>query len=1132
MVRAHKQAWVWQDEWVDLTMEDIREIERETQEVLAKRMGATEEENKTLEESEREESDGAEIGPSGDGPSILVSASSSLAASSERRDSKKRVSIADGTLDSSNCSERRRHFRKTSSKESARAQQLQAQAAVFARMESLARDSENSDSGDDEFFDAKAEVQSETSSLHKWSSMELIPEELDQSPVSSPKLRKERAPPPLGAGPSQSSSNHSPLRIKCPPLQKTSFDRHDSLFRSGYYPSTPPLHHPSRVFSVGSDSDEPHASTCPTTVLLLVFHGGNVLDNSGDVNAKASDVKTFQGSFETVIRQHYLTIAGRLAIRLVPCPVISQDALRVFSNLSPYSFDVSPSTVDGSPPVTHDAVPIGALPLFAAYQADYWEVVNKVVHSANAVYHDFLRSEEGADFCGTICAVADSLGSLLLYDALSSPLYQVGDVTSENVRTLATALPEAVTDRDPSPAEARSPAKGVSDNVTACPAKGVSDNVTACSTPTSKKTSATLTPADEVDRKASTSSADSGKVRQSHPILLREHSTSSPIVNLFDFDVSEVFLLGSPLPLLIAFRKIAQLDPEDREAPPERPFCQQVYNLFYPTDSLAVRLEPLISARFAALPPLAVPRYCKYPLGDGAPTHFVEYVQSNPFLFSDTSSSSPQLPFRGGRKASECPAHNRDVSLPVSAPPHGNPPLSLLSLTSLAKKWWGHKRLDYALYCPDGLNNFPAHALPHILHAAMWESQDVAAFILRQLQVGQSDLLHYSVDGGDYQSKSLTLVPPLPRTSCWANQAREKWQKKRTSVKLRNVSANHRANDVIVGERQPQILTARFMYGPLDMVALSGEKVDVYVLTDSHSAASTGQGGEWKNMGTGVTDKTGRIVFQLSQEQELGFGVYPVKMVVRGDLTSVDFHLAVVPSGTECVVFSVDGSFTASVSVTGKDPKVRAGAVDVVRYWQELGYLIIYITGRPDMQQRRVVSWLAQHNFPHGLVSFADGLSPEFLSHKAEYMTRLVKDCGLKIHAAYGSSKDISVYASAGLDASQIYIVGRSSKKHLNMAVVLSEGYAAHLSALQLPGGSRPAQGNGRMLIPKGYFSLPGQGAGALQRRRSRRRTLSLHNSGNAAPDEPGGSASPPAAVKLPHPHRGFSPLTRRFTRK
>ena len=38
MVRAHKQAWVWQDEWFGLTMDDIREIERETQRILEQKM--------------------------------------------------------------------------------------------------------------------------------------------------------------------------------------------------------------------------------------------------------------------------------------------------------------------------------------------------------------------------------------------------------------------------------------------------------------------------------------------------------------------------------------------------------------------------------------------------------------------------------------------------------------------------------------------------------------------------------------------------------------------------------------------------------------------------------------------------------------------------------------------------------------------------------------------------------------------------------------------------------------------------------------------------------------------------------------------------------------------------------------
>jgi len=53
--------------------------------------------------------------------------------------------------------------------------------------------------------------------------------------------------------------------------------------------------------------------------------------------------------------------------------------------------------------------------------------------------------------------------------------------------------------------------------------------------------------------------------------------------------------------------------------------------------------------------------------------------------------------------------------------------------------------------------------------------------------------------------------------------------------------------------------------------------------------------------------------------------------VYRGDHTSVDFFMAVIPPRTECVVFSIDGSFAASRSVSGKDPKVWAGAVDIVR---------------------------------------------------------------------------------------------------------------------------------------------------------------------------------------------------------
>lgn len=60
------------------------------------------------------------------------------------------------------------------------------------------------------------------------------------------------------------------------------------------------------------------------------------------------------------------------------------------------------------------------------------------------------------------------------------------------------------------------------------------------------------------------------------------------------------------------------------------------------------------------------------------------------------------------------------------------------------------------------------------------------------------------------------------------------------------------------------------------------------------------------------------------------------------------------------------------------------------RYWQDLGYLIVYVTGRPDMQKQRVVAWLAQHNFPHGVVSFCDGLVHDPLRHKANFLKSLI----------------------------------------------------------------------------------------------------------------------------------------------
>ncbi|KAH3891600.1 hypothetical protein DPMN_015704, partial [Dreissena polymorpha] len=364
-----------------------------------------------------------------------------------------------------------------------------------------------------------------------------------------------------------------------------------------------------------------------------------------------------------------------------------------------------------------------------------------------------------------------------------------------------------------------------------------------------------------------------------------------------------------------------------------------------------------------------------------------------------------------------------------------------------SSKWWGNKRLDYVLYCPEVLHSFPVRALPPLFHASFWESTDVVAFcgnrILKafansldpdetpqnmashldpnwpHLQLFQHDI------GFSYQNDELQNSVFMAPDEQLSQQPKEKWQKRRTMYKIKNLQPNHRGNDVLVVEDGPQKITAKFMYGPLDMTSLSGEKTDIHVMSGA---------GEWMYMGTEMTDGHGRLSFTIPEDKQLCQGIYPVRLVVRVDHTTADLFLAVLPPKTETVIFSIDGSFTASVSIMGKDPKVKPGAVDVVRRWQELGYMILYVTARPDMQHNKVVGWLAQHNFPHGMVAFMDGFSKDPLKQKFNYIKTLQKD--LSLCAAYGSSKDINGYRELGLDKTKIFIVGKSSKKQQNLATV------------------------------------------------------------------------------------------------
>ena len=336
-----------------------------------------------------------------------------------------------------------------------------------------------------------------------------------------------------------------------------------------------------------------------------------------------------------------------------------------------------------------------------------------------------------------------------------------------------------------------------------------------------------------------------------------------------------------------------------------------------------------------------------------------------------------------------------------------------LSLKIVKNQWWGENRIDYVLYAPEQLANFPRKSLPYIFHSCFWESTDVVSFIMRVVNKSETRQI-------------ITSETSLLQKN---KEPAEKWQRRLNRVKLKNLSPNHRANDVIVLEDREQQLTAKFSYGPLDFV-LAGEKVDIYIMSKSAN--------EIKYYSTEQTDSHGRLKYTIPKPSRLSLGVYQIKMVVKCDQTFVEFYMTVLPPNTEIAVFSIDGSFAANISFTGNDPKVRAGAVDVVRYWQDLGYLILYITARPDIQHYKVTNWLAQHNFPLGMIFFSDGLSTDPIKQKTETLRSLIENNDLKLHVAYGSAKDIPMYSSLGVANNKIFIIGKMKNKYQKQAVVSS----------------------------------------------------------------------------------------------
>lgn len=82
----------------------------------------------------------------------------------------------------------------------------------------------------------------------------------------------------------------------------------------------------------------PHFTQLPLTCRTHLRHDNLlcVADANVDLTAKKSDITTFRGAFESVMRAHYPTLVGHIHVKLVSCTSICTDGLSILSRSALY----------------------------------------------------------------------------------------------------------------------------------------------------------------------------------------------------------------------------------------------------------------------------------------------------------------------------------------------------------------------------------------------------------------------------------------------------------------------------------------------------------------------------------------------------------------------------------------------------------------------------------------------------------------------------------------------------------------------------------------------------------------------------------------------------------------------------
>ncbi|MEZ4408470.1 MAG: phosphatidylinositol transfer protein [Polyangiales bacterium] len=267
---------------------------------------------------------------------------------------------------------------------------------------------------------------------------------------------------------------------------------------------------------------------------------------------------------------------------------------------------------------------------------------------------------------------------------------------------------------------------------------------------------------------------------------------------------------------------------------------------------------------------------------------------------------------------------------------------------------------------------------------------------------------------------------PSPTTS---------WRHLTTRVTVALGSQRHRGRDLFLREGDPQWGIARFAYGPADD-DLQDEDVEVFLMRGCRAWERLGEARTTRDNQhatvEGVVDNGGYVFFEIPASARLGVGRHRLRYVVRGDHTVADQYIEVLPSTAHVVVTDVDGTLSESETAEwvtvfgGASPAVNPGAPEALWALARRGFIVFYLTARPEWLVTRTHEWVRERGLPPGLVhtmlNLTGGTGNAAFTFKRDELTALRERLGRVPDYAFGNTDtDAQAYDAVGVSPDRAY---------------------------------------------------------------------------------------------------------------